>query len=176
MTRTLPVYAATGDDAPINGRSAPSSQVGPEADRGADGRFVRGNAAALKAGDRSAQFWLAVGGAVDDLAKQIIADAGYSLGEDVGANRLPVAPAALKTAAYATARAAVVEKGTFLRMIETGGPATMTDRTRAAASRWQSASSSLRQWLQLVGLEGQAKAALTVEQWAREQSRSGGAD
>jgi hypothetical protein len=121
----------------------PSGVTGPEAERDTRGRFQRHNTAAVTHGARSAAFWRAAQAQVDAIAGSIIRDAGHSDDD---------APEALRLAAFATARAALTESGTWLRMVETGGPGTSSERTRATFTRWSAAAGNTRDWLRLIGL------------------------
>lgn len=82
----------------------PSGANGQESDRDLRGRFTRGNTAAVTHGARSAVFWAAAQAQVEAMATAIMSDAGHTPES---------APAALRIGAYAGARAALVEEGTW---------------------------------------------------------------
>ena len=128
----------------------PSGETGHSSDRDARGRFSCGNSAGVIHGTRSAAFWRAAQAQVDAIAQSIIRDAGYTADD---------APEALRLAAHATARAALTESGCWLRMVETGGPGTSSERTRATFTRWTAAAGNTRDWLRLIGLRRVPKSA-----------------
>ena len=146
--------------------SAPSGADGPTSDRGADGRFLRSNRAALIVGARSAAFWAAQDDARREIRRDVLNDKGYTEID---------APRALGIAADGIAQAVLLRDSAFLRMVESGGPLTHGDRARRSFGVWQSAGDRLERYLRLVGLDRAPKPTtpLSPSDWIHQGEQHG---
>jgi hypothetical protein len=151
-------YVAHTDSASTQ-LSAPFGPVGRRGDRGVDGRFTAGNKAALVVGVHSAEFWQAHQTALDDITREVMADAGFSPDD---------APAALRVACDGLAQAVCVRDSAYQRLIEAGGPQTSSGRARRAYGIWLSASDRVEKHLRITGLRRVPRPAPTpLEYWAQ---------
>lgn len=165
----------TGDG---NGRSSPSGSNGhsaatvaaptsprpcrcgasahPEhADRCAAGHVIPGNLTATKSGAKSLAFWSAAAPAVHQLAAEVLADQGHA---DVGS-----APAVMRKAALALARAEVLAESCWWRVAESGGPLASSGKVRASFAAWQAADKRAESWARLLGVQRVPRAPESLE-------------
>jgi hypothetical protein len=125
------------------GDASPLGAIGPTSDRGAGGRFIAGNRAALVTGERSTQFWRAAEAARRESRDAIIRDAGHTSQD---------APEALRVTAEGLAQAVLLRDSAFARVIESGGPLTSSGRTRRAFAVWTAAADRVERYARLVGV------------------------
>lgn len=123
-------------------------------DRCAMGHMIRGNTAAVVAGERSAQFWREHAAARRELREQILADAGHEPDD---------APEALRLAADSLAQATLVQQSAYLRMIEEGGPLSSKGRARRCFDVWIRATDRVERYARLVGLKRRSRKLSTAE-------------
>jgi hypothetical protein len=99
----------------------------------------------MKSGEASAQWWAAAAGAVEERAAGALADKGHPNAQD--------APAVMRQAALAWARAEVLAESCWWRVAESGGPLASSGKVRAAFKAWQSADARCESWARLLGLQ-----------------------
>jgi hypothetical protein len=121
----------------------PSGDTGPQTGRDRAGRFAKGNACALVAGERSVAFWAALASVRAKIEASVIRDQGHTPDD---------APAALRFAADSIAQARLIQLSAFERMKAGGGPLSSADRPRRSFLVWQAATDRLERHLRLVGL------------------------
>lgn len=136
--------------------AAPFRADGAETDRAADGRFQRGNRAALIVGARSAAFWASQHDARQAFIAGILSDHGCAPDD---------APAALMAAADGLAQAVLLRDSAFHRIAESGGPTSLRGRRRAALSVWLDASDRFEKLIRVLGVERRQKPAPSVRDY-----------
>jgi hypothetical protein len=137
--------------------SIPFGRSGDSTDRDRQGRFRRGNRAALLVGAQSAAFWLAADTARREIRKAIIDDKGYGSETE--------APRAVVIAADGLAQATLVRDSAFLRMLESGGPLSSAGRPRRAFTVWSVSGDRVERCLRLLGLQRAPARPVTIDEW-----------
>ena len=122
--------------------------------RGRDGRFQRGNTAAVVHEAHSAQRWARQAPLRRTLAVGMLLDRGFAEAD---------APLALAAAVDGAAQAILMRDSAFERIVEMGGPSTLRGRPRAAFTVWLAASDRAEKLLRLVGLARVPKAVDPLE-------------
>jgi hypothetical protein len=122
--------------------AAPSGHVGLSPDRDEQGRWRKGNRAAVVVGERSLAFWAAHDATRREIVQSVLTDAGH----------LKDAPRALQLAANGVAQAAILRDAAYDRMLRDGGPLSSAGRPRRAYQVWLTAIDRLEKHLRLVGL------------------------
>jgi hypothetical protein len=173
---------SAGTDAPVSGEkqgangsgshariaavtpAAPFGSTGVGADRGPDGRFQRGNGAAVVVGAHSAAFWAAQESARRAFVTQVLADHGFAADD---------APGALVAAAEGAAQAVLLRDAAFLRVAETGGPTSLRGRRRAAFNVWLDACDRFERLVRVLGVSRRSRPAPSVREYMAARASEG---
>jgi hypothetical protein len=141
-----------------------TARLEPDAeDRDSAGRFVRGNRASLFVGQRSLRFWASVDETRRERRAALLRDKGVTEAE---------APQALLDAIDGLVQAVLLRDSAFARIVESGGPATLQGRRRAAFNVWLLAAGRAENHLKLLGLERRSKRVPSpLEYWQQRQDR-----
>ncbi len=104
---------------------------------------------AVVTASRSIVFWEQQAAYRQQVADDVIADAGIRPGDPV--------PRALALAADGIAQASIIRDSAFARMVEEAGPLTLHGRQRRAFLVWTAATDRVEKYLRLVGLSRRSK-------------------
>ena len=127
---------------------------------------------ALVTGKRSELFWKAAAEAQSDIVRAVLRDKGSTI-ED--------APETLRREAEGLAQAVLLRDSAFLRVVESGGPLSSSDRARRAFQVWSVCDGRVERHVRTIGTDRVPSGALNVkgmspdEYIAAQRQREGGA-